>query len=169
MVRYVRQYNNYTCGPVAIINAIKWSGHKAIIKQDLKRITNECRCDPRNGTSHGNFDRILRIESKGRFRARRRLFPTLEEIDQHLAQPGHSVIINFLRANENGVEVDAHYALLVRTAKAAQEFVQINSFEGETIAKVNSHQLAEDLKHRKSIRGKVYPRAWFLTLANYSL
>ena len=168
MLRYVRQYNDYTCGPVAIINAIKWSGHKATIKQDLKHITNECRCDPRNGTSHGNFDRILRKESKERFRVRRRLFPTLEEIAQHLVRPGHSVIINFLRVNKGGIEIDAHYALLVGAMEAVQEFVQINSFEGETVARVNRYQLAEDLRQRKSIRGKVYPRAWFLTLANYS-
>ena len=162
MVRYTRQYNEYTCGPVAIINALKWSGHKATLKQDLKLFAQECRCEPCNGTSHGNFDRVLRAKSNGRFTVRRRVCPNLADIEQHLLRPKCAVIINFLRVDENEKELDAHYALLTGITES-EKFMQINSFNGKTVEMATKQQLLRDLEKRKGKNGKIYPRAWFLT------
>lgn len=160
MVRYARQYNDYTCGPIAIINAIKWSGHKGTLKNDLKRITQECRCDRNNGTSHGNFDHVLRQYSRGRFTARRRLYPDFSDVVQHLAHPNCAVIINYLHVGEI---TDAHYVLLLGgKAKNGRGLTLINSFSKETRVEINEKQIKEYLKKRRSARGKMYPRVWFL-------
>lgn len=165
MTRYVNQCNDYTCGPIAIVNAIEWSGHSASLEQDVKVITQECRCDPKNGTSHGNFDRVLRMKSRGKFTVRKRMFPGINDIEEHLAQPQCAVIVNFLRVDKDGVGIDAHYALLVGITECG-EFTQINSFDGQTVKKTQRQELLEDLEIRKSIRGKMYPRAWFLKKHN---
>lgn len=44
-MRYVRQRNDFSCGPVAILNVLKWSGEKVALDSELyKTIYSDCGC-----------------------------------------------------------------------------------------------------------------------------
>ncbi len=46
MTRYVRQRTEFSCGPVAILNVLKWSGEKVALNSKLyKRIYADCECN----------------------------------------------------------------------------------------------------------------------------
>lgn len=52
MTRYLRQRDTFTCGPVSIINAIKWSGRLATERTYKKRFKTELQCEYPDGTPY---------------------------------------------------------------------------------------------------------------------
>lgn len=58
-IRYVRQRNQYSCGPVAVLNAMKWAGMPVTAKDHLKWVSEECKAD-RTGTWISDVDHFLR-------------------------------------------------------------------------------------------------------------
>ena len=42
MIRYVRQRQRSTCGPIAVLNALKWLGRPVTEKKDLPRLKKWC-------------------------------------------------------------------------------------------------------------------------------
>lgn len=99
---------------------------------------------------------------------KRRICPNLADIEQHLIRSKCAVIINFLHVDENAKELDSHYALLTGITESGK-FMQVNSFDGKTVEMTTRQQLCRDLEKRKGKNGKIYPRAWFLTLADNSI
>ena len=57
-MRWLRQYDHYSCGPVALINLDKWRG-KSVTKRDLPRYRRRCHCYYPDGTSTINFLRTV--------------------------------------------------------------------------------------------------------------
>ena len=57
MVKYLKQRNSFSCGPIAIINAYKWLGLKYSYK-NLKELEKELDCDS-SGTSHESIHLAL--------------------------------------------------------------------------------------------------------------
>ena len=62
MTRFVTQLDDYSCGPVAILNAAKFYNFNFTIKKDLKRLKEKCHCEPKHGSYHKDIDLALRDE-----------------------------------------------------------------------------------------------------------
>jgi hypothetical protein len=56
--RYLGQRDHYRCGPVALLNLDKWSGHD-VTAGDLRHYEWRCRCRNPQGTSSRNFSRAV--------------------------------------------------------------------------------------------------------------
>jgi len=101
MPRYARQRNRYSCGPIAIINALKWAGKPASLAKYFDRFRRWCKCGYYErqirqyvGTHRRNFDAALRRAGRNLFRVRYLAQPRLEQIDRHL-EAGGAVILNY--------------------------------------------------------------------------
>ena len=59
MPRYCKQQDQFSCGPVALLNAMKWAG-KRVSYGDLPALRLACKCVPSTGTVASNLARASR-------------------------------------------------------------------------------------------------------------
>ena len=151
MIRYLRQRDNYNCGPVAIINALKFFGERATQK-DISRIAKIVNCKSPHGTSPKNMNKgINKI-----FKCEKMEDPTMRDIDQILLN-GNPVILNYL-IQENG-ERWGHYIFIPR--RETDGFIIINENKNRTVDLVNRTTISKWLKLKKN-KIHTYPRIWIL-------
>jgi len=58
-MRYIRQKTEWSCGPICIINAMKWCGLSATYAKDYRRICESCNHTPGEGTEHLDLHRSI--------------------------------------------------------------------------------------------------------------
>ena len=71
------------CGPIAILNAEKWTGAKST-KKRLPYLIRLCKSDANDGTYDSNFDKAIRRNPH--FSVRRMYQPSLPKLRQHLQE-----------------------------------------------------------------------------------
>lgn len=59
-IRYTRQRRKRDCSVTALVNAIKWLGHKTSYSQNFSYYSKICKYDPEQGTSIKIFKKIFR-------------------------------------------------------------------------------------------------------------
>ena len=65
MIRYIKQPDQWTCGPVAVANTLKWAGGDVVWQRDGDRLIRKSGAYPGFGAEVWRFDKILRDESAG--------------------------------------------------------------------------------------------------------
>ena len=126
MPRYVKQRDHFRCGPIVILNALKWAGVEVSSSEHLDYLTELTACGPPpRGTWHGTFDPALRAAGKGFYSVRRVHHPPLGRIETHL-QDGGAVVFNyFWRKEKEGTE-GRHFHLLVGMSSSGNSFYVVN-------------------------------------------
>lgn len=166
MPRYVRQRNKYSCGPVAIINAIKWAGGHVTMRKDFKRLIKATHCSFVGsywGTNLSNLDCVLRHEGRRRFKVMRRSRSGIKAIEEHVRKDGCAAIINYCYPDKKTGGYCGHYMLLVDALPSGKTFICVNnSRKGPTVAQFRRSTIIDDLKPRFLN----YPYVWFLTRLN---
>jgi hypothetical protein len=109
MRRYVKQTDEFRCGPVAVINAVKWAGGN-LTKKDLPRLTKMCECTFSNGTKVRNLQKALKRYEKF-FRITMLFDPPKARLDKHLLQ-GHAAIMDYTDFWDKEAFL-GHYILIV--------------------------------------------------------
>jgi hypothetical protein len=113
MPRYARQKkSSFNCGPVAILNCLKWAGAKVNVRQHLPYLEFAVRIhdnaeDP--GTLDHDFDRVLRYSASKNLSVLRPKRLTLRALEKHLDQGG-AVAVGYYFSGGGG-----HFTLLVGT------------------------------------------------------
>jgi len=97
MPRYVKQKDKFRCGPVAIANAMKWSGENYSWTKNKDKLTKLCNCE--NGTYRSDLKRALKQIIGAVIKFRYSTAPTLRSIDEHLAKG--AVLLNLTRWDED--------------------------------------------------------------------
>jgi len=157
-MRYIKQKDTYSCGPVALINALKWAGFKYTYK-DLKRFQRLCKCTYPNGCSWNDFTSAIRSMSK-LMTTTRKNWPGILDINNHLREGGIIVLSYRLDPLDN-----SHYLLIVDYDPAKKEYTVVNKDGGEKRAesKISWGDMAEILKHHYVVERRLEsPSAWFL-------
>ena len=113
MSKYVRQQTDSSCGPIAILNAIKWSVPEtsATYKELYPTITSWCKCD-RDGTAAIDFEKALRAmgEFRGEFTVVKVRTFDEERIWKHLRNDG-GLILGHWEIPQGGVsDPEGHYS-----------------------------------------------------------
>lgn len=157
MPRYIRQKDNYSCGPVALLNALKWAGRtKGVSYAELPTWRNICRTDRKAGTSFANLFHAARmlplIEAK-----KAKPMVRLLDIDAHLAHGG-AVILGSVSEPMGGF----HWFLITgKVVQAGESSYKVVNFDRRMTQRlVASKTIARGMRLAKSRRG--YPRALFL-------
>jgi hypothetical protein len=122
--RYTRQRDQFRCGPVAIMNALKWAGKKCSYDELRDPLTRSCKCKSPHGTKHRNFDAVLREAGKKLYSVRRVYHPTLAEIESHL-RGGGAIVLNY-KWGKN--KYDRHFHLLTGVSPSGDFFYTVNNF-----------------------------------------
>ena len=164
MPRYVRQRDKYSCGPIAIINAIKWAGGHATVKKDHKRLvrTTNCSVMPK-GVFRSNFDRVLRHEGRWIIKVTRRLRPGIKAIEEHVRKDDCVTIVNNCFLGQETGELYAHFTLYVDASPSGKTFTCVNYFrEGPAVAQFRRSTIIGDLRSHFVD----FPCVWFLTRLN---
>jgi hypothetical protein len=90
---YIRQPDEYSCGPTAIYNALLWAGYDSESKVIVPFLQFACQVhDPEDhragGTNDSDFDRVIRYVGHGFFTTKLVRNPTVESIKRHLKKGG---------------------------------------------------------------------------------
>lgn len=91
MPRYVRQPEEYACGPTAVLNALKWAGVPATIKYDFGLIADMCEYERGEGSPDGAINQTLRLLLDGWARVRRPRYASTRDIRKHVEKGGACV------------------------------------------------------------------------------
>ncbi|MCI0527014.1 MAG: hypothetical protein L0Y56_06105 [Nitrospira sp.] len=168
MPRYTKQRDRYSCGPIAIINALRWAGEPASYER-LSRLQALCDTKPGEGTMHSPFDRALRMMSGSVFSVQRVYRPKLRAMERHLRKGG-AIVINWQwragditprqMTDENfGKRWARHFALLVGINSRGR-FQVINVYRAHKAF----HTLSREAFKKEFLHQRSYPgyKGWFL-------
>ena len=127
--RYISQKDNYSCGPVAFINLMKWSGENVTYK-DINFYKEFLMCD-KSGTFRGVFS--VAIESLYNLNVKHVSNPRSKDIDGCLDKGG-SVVLVYSFYDEDEEDCEAGHFMFV-TKKCKKTYLCHNS--GKKYSKTN--------------------------------
>ena len=157
MPRYVRQWDDFSCGPIAILNALKWAGVRASIKRDYKRLLVLTKCSFPNGVCR--FYLAPALYKNREFFVRRPRGATMRTVENHL-RSGGVVLLSY------GIYGDGkrrgHYTLLTRVSETGRSFTTINYYVGHTVCLIRRSSVVRDIRRRK-MNGHWYPCVWLIS------
>lgn len=170
MVRYVKQHDHYSCGPVAILNAALWAGKKVTKSKDLKRLCRLTKCNPihindrkRKGTKQKNLDRALTKELRGYATVKRAGWITRQQLISYLRDPNHAAVICYCHTwDVDHHPVAGHYALCIGIKDDMLRLVNLGHAAPTSLNKKISRFYRMYMQHWENGRGTKYPRIWLL-------
>lgn len=151
-MRAIRQYDSFRCGPVAVVNAMKWLG-KTATYETMLRLSKKMKSITVTGTERpamkkqmhklGNVVLIYK--------------PCISRIDSEL-DAGKLVILNFRWVN--GKKEGLHYAVLYK--RTPKFYYGWNIFRNQTSGKVRRKVMTREFLKQVKRKTRIYPIAWFL-------
>lgn len=134
--RYVLQSDRYSCGPIAILNALKWAGQKINKFELLPFLQFACRTIDLeypedfdlNGTHDSDFERVLRYTGKGMFFIKRPKILTVKQLKLHLKRGGALAFSYYWKDGADGGE---HWAFMPEYKNSS--FMIVNDHTGEVV------------------------------------
>lgn len=132
-MRYVRQQDDYSCSPVAILNTLKWLGRKVSYK-NLHAIKRLCNCTKEGTDDNGIEEALHLLNIKYEYRNELNVF----SIVRHLEKGGIVLINGYCERNEGWhsflcVDYDNRY------------FYTINEKRNETTTRRTWRKFTQDL------------------------
>jgi len=107
-MRYIdQQKHEFTCGPVAIINALRWWGVKADYDNFLLQLE-PGECTERFGMKWKTLSKVLK---RNGFKVKQVYNPTMRELDAFLAD-GLSIILNYSYIDPEDGMLEKHYVFI---------------------------------------------------------
>lgn len=166
MKRYLNQRDDYSCGPIAIVNAFKWLGYSATTK-DLTVLRKVCELDKEYGITIKGLNNGLKYMCKKykHPKIRKTTKVTIKRIEKLISQ-GKAVLVDFGWMRKELGTTAGHYFLIHGVlpgllTKSAAFFKTANGPIGRTSKPIEyliRTDLAWILKHRQS----GWPTAWIL-------
>ena len=156
-MRYVRQRDQYSCGPIAIMNALKWAGLSATYRTHFHKIRSLCKTTMSWGTTPKNMTVTLEKYSKCLSFTTKSLV-TLKEIDKHLAAGG-AVILEYWFLDDEMGYYDGHYVFVFRERE--HNFIIVNAID-VPVTYPCSRDMLKSILSCKKYRHTGSPSAWFL-------
>lgn len=175
MPRYARQRDKYKCGPVFVVNTVKWAGGFCTLALDLRRLVRVAKCrsdvpkceicgNKHKGTNSINLDRVLRKEGKRLFRVKKVNNISINKLENHIRNGG-AVGLLFLYTNHAGQRV-GHYMLFVDVTHSGKTFTVVN-YNNRSVTRIRRSKVIHHLRARKRLcYSGWYPSAWFFARLN---
>ena len=136
-MRYLVQRNEFSCGPIAIINTLKWCGARATYSSHYKKLVKDCKTDI-HGTSDSAFSYQLKRYTRGLVsEIVTDVGPELNNIMSHLENGGLVLLAHELPRY-------GHFVCLTYNAEA---ILAINDHKGNT-KKISKRTLKSWLKFK---------------------
>ena len=130
MIRYVKQNDQFTCGPLGIANALKFAGVEFSYKSIRKSLMVRMRCTKiSRGTYDGLFDKAVRDILRPYMFCRKFKRPSIKLITEHI-QSGGAVLSTFKWDWNIGTN-HRHVGLIVSELDEGQWFGCVNLLGNE--------------------------------------
>lgn len=165
MTKYVKQYDDYSCGPIAIFNILKWCDERP----QYRLIKQICNPDVHLGTVHANFCKALQHFLPQHVSVRYLIQPDVDVVVQHLMVGGVAIVCEHWTADD--VEGEHYYC--VAASKDTDSFVVINR-DNKAKKLFNYDELKNSLQRHEisnyyekdgqppSYDDLLYPTAWLI-------
>lgn len=152
-MRYVGQHDTYSCGPIAVLNALKWSGMQVTRKSHMKRVNRLC-----NAGIAGVLDRDITkaLSNYRRLKFRVRRYVIMRQLDAHLRRGGSAIIAYEFRLGKD--DEFGHYIFV--PGKRDEDFVVVNDSFADTLAYCTREEMVDLLRYR-GFPGS--PCAWLIS------
>jgi hypothetical protein len=153
MIRWLGQRDEFRCGPIALVNIMKWAGiiefegHKVNEKLAKGYLSVRCWID-KNGTFPYRFEPILNTLSG--IKVEKHLRSSRINIKKHI-QSGGIVLLDSYWWDKKKRKHIGHYSLFVDVILGGQFYYAINNIEGCTRALVRGRKLAKMLSYPRTI------------------
>lgn len=131
----------FSCGPLSVLNAMKWCGLKCSYKKNYKEIFHYCRTDA-EGTNFDNLGEALKHYLKDVAVVKEIEGKSAENLQEYLKNKKFSLVVMTYHKEENFYHVSFWY-------HATKYFFYVaNFFENETysIIKVNNKEQLEKIQ-----------------------
>lgn len=156
-IRYLNQRDGYSCGPIAIINVLKWLGHRATEDQ-LPYFRNLCSTSIKDGTSAEDissaldwYDNFIQYD----------FMPTVT-LGRIVAQLKRGIILLHYWINTDKEQDNGHYILIIGTTKKG--FLVVNEFnKGYALRECTSEHLSKRINVKDSKGKKAF--GWIIRKA----
>lgn len=153
MIRYKKQTDKFRCGPVAILNALKWAG----IRADLKDISKKAKCRPfPYGTTIVDFHQaIFKLEKFIKIRTTTNV--SIGFIRDILTS-GKSLIYNYEYFDKEDNRKYGHYFFIDSMSKTGKSLYLVNyKLPGPARIRMTTKKFIN-----KCIRGNSDPTVWIV-------
>jgi hypothetical protein len=157
MPRYVRQRDKNSCGPIAILNALKWAGVRVSIRRGYKLIRKDTKYCPHDGTPPYFMGRVLYKNRRLTVRRPRRF--SIRAIEDHLQNGGAAVLLSTEYANNHW---GGHASVLLGISESGQSFRITGRYSNETVSVIRRQTLLGVVRKRR-IEDTLYPQAWLIS------
>ena len=151
MIKWIKQRNQHSCVPIAILNLLKWCGHSVSYRKDFG-VWSEQVNHTKDGTHIRDYAAILNQIPE--IRVKRVTRPTIAEIDRVLSTG--SVVL--LRCAWKMPEIHRHLLLIVGRKK--NKWFLTNTFRGHSWFSIDAVEEFYLEQHR--LQSGIYPTAWFI-------
>jgi len=163
MPRFVVQRDDFRCGPIAVLNALKWYGLPATKKKHLRLLTEACDCHREFGTYWADMHRAITHYYPGSCQYVD--FPSIGQLSDHVFDGGAFILRYCVNRKAKPLFRDGHVALCIDITETKRQFLFVNFYSGEKFTAVRRHSLKKLLRKVKSRKADVFyywPSAWLL-------
>src|SRR5882672_202506 len=144
-MNYVLQRDKFRCGPIAILNALRWAGEDVPFREGLKQLSEQCKCAAPKGTTFRPFLKTLRSRGENLFTVEQITKPKLYDFDRHI-QEGKVLVWNFKHQQPDR---GRHFVLVVGADSEKKSFDVANFEAGRgPIATIERDVLKAYVKQR---------------------
>ena len=160
MIRYIKQKDNTSCGPVALMNVLKWLGHK--VSYDWIHIARHiCKWEDRHsdsggGTSDLDLEKALKYFD---IKKKRKIQPCLNDIDKHI-DSGGIVLLSYFNpySMPEFKKNSGHFALCI--GRTSRTYMMVNDRTNKTKNR-RYRNVMKTMLNNKSNGYKCW--AWFIS------
>lgn len=160
-LKYFKQYDSFSCGPIALMNALVWAGYNITYDKDFERISRAMKMDEDGASTH-NLNKAIRrykklyvLPEEGSFEG-----PSIKLIDEHLSLGGSFIIGYFL--TRKGKVYRNHYTFCV--GSCGEQYTMINNGK-RIVENVDRDSLVRMLRTKDEDGDEA--DIWFLFKAEY--
>lgn len=159
MVKYARQKDKFRCGPYAILNALKWSGHKYSERQHIDYLSKLVRCKNKVGTlACDMLYGISKIQKEFKSTEYIHIYSS-KKINRHLKKGG-AVIVNIAVYHKKNKRWGGHYIFISKIHK--HRYKVINYYKNKTIGLIKHRNLQNDIQNCRLKRHFSGSSCWLL-------
>lgn len=154
--RYARQRDTFSCGPTAIVNAIKWAGYSCPAREFKKIFKKRTGCTRLRGTDPWILEQTLKRVPELSIQYVLNV-PNLRDIDEELKK-GRSVLLRYFHSH------GGHYTLIVGRTK--KFYVVVNDSPKKAISYRSRKKMKKLINNSVVAAGEFcYAVAWSLESA----
>lgn len=152
MPRYIGQHQigHNGCGPIAILNVLKWAGVPTSYRKHYPKVAQMCECI--EGTQRSTFEKTLKSLAKGLFSVTAIRGPTLKEF-YNMVDCGAAAVLLY----HNGW--CGHFCFIPEVQ--GKKFICINDDLKKTVCRRSIKEMKRYFRFAYE-EGVYFPKVWFI-------